>query len=59
MSTGLVVVSLLVRQEHLVSQPGQMIDVSMEFLLHTRSAAAAAAPASHPLLRLEDVLAGW
>jgi hypothetical protein len=56
MSTSLVVVGLLVGQEHLVSKPGQMIDVSMEFLLHTRSAASASAP--HTLLRLKDVLAG-
>jgi hypothetical protein len=58
MSTSFLVVSLLVGQEHLVSKPGQMIDVSMEFLLHTRSAASASASASHPLLRLKDVLAG-
>lgn len=49
-------ISLLVRQEHLVSKSGQMIDVSMEFLVHMRSAASAAA--SHPLLRLKDVLTG-
>lgn len=56
MSTVLVVVSLLIRQEHLVSKSGQMIDVSMGFSLSARSAASASA--SHPLLRLEDVLTG-
>lgn len=49
-------ISLLVRQEHLVSKTGQMIDRSMEFLLHARPAASTSA--SHALLRLEDILTG-
>lgn len=55
MSAGLAMVGLLVRKKHLVSQAGEVIDRSMEFLLHTRPAASA----PHPRwLLLKGVLVG-
>lgn len=55
MSAGLAMVGLLVREKHLVSQAGEVIDRSMEFLLHARPAASAPHPRR---LLLKGVLVG-